>query len=94
MGRLFFDNPQGLFVPASLLNDLRRQLYAQIIVEYKTGVLPSVEKIVRKTASKWIIKTDDWIKISAIDLDDVDEIVYLLNEKTNVSDLKKLPKIN
>ena len=25
-------------------------------------------------------------------MDDVDEIVYLLNEKTNVSDLKKLPK--
>ena len=81
-----------MFVPASLLNDLRRQLYAQIIVEYKTGVLPSVEKIVRKTASKWIIKTDDWIKISAIDLDDVDEIVYLLNEKTNVSDLKSFLK--
>ena len=92
LGNLELHNPDGLFVPASLLNDLRRQLYAQIIVEYKTGVLPSVEKIVRKMASKWIIKTDDWIKISAIDLDDVDEIVYLLNEKTNVSDLKKLPK--
>ena len=92
LGRLFFDNPQGLFVPVSMLNELRRQLYAQIIVEHKTGVLPSVEKIVRKTAAKWIIKTDDWIKISAIDLNDVDEIVYLLNEKTNAGDLKKLPK--
>lgn len=42
--------------------------------------------------AKWVIKTDSLAKIAAIAPDETDEIIYLLNEQSDVNELKKLPK--
>lgn len=85
-------NPDGLFVPVSLFNELRRQLYAQISVENKKGNLPETDAPHRIQTAKWVIKTDSLAKIAAIAPDEADEIIYLLNEQSDVNELKKLPK--
>lgn len=85
-------NPDKLFVPVSILNDLRRKLYDIIPqTENKTVVLPKLS--VRKVQSaKWVIKTDDISCLQNINLNDVDEIVYLLDEKAKLEDVLNLPK--
>lgn len=85
-------NPEGLFVPVSLFNELRRQLYAQISVENKKGNLPETDAPHRIQTAKWVIKTDSLAKIAAIAPDEADEIIYLLNEQSDANELKKLPK--
>ena len=91
-GRFEVRNPDGLFVPVSLFNELRRQLYAQISVENKKGNLPETDAPHRIQTAKWVIKTDSLAKIAAIAPDETDEIIYLLNEQSDVNKLKKLPK--
>ena len=85
-------NPEKLFAPVSILNELRRKLYALIPqVKNKTVVLPELS--VRKFQSaKWVIKTDDISCLQNINLNDVDEIVYLLDEKAKLEDVLSLPK--
>lgn len=92
LGRLELCNPDKRFVPVSMLNELRRQLFAQIVIENKAGKLPPVEEARKKQPAKWVLKTEDLAKIAKIPLEEVDEIVYLLNEKTDGNMLKKLPK--
>lgn len=92
LGRLEFSNPQQLFVPVSLFNELRRQLYAQIVIEKKAGSLPATDNPRQIQAAKWIVKTDDLAKIADIPLEETDEIIYLLNEQTDINGLKNLPK--
>ncbi len=92
LGNLTVDNPQNLFVPASQLNELRRKLYAAVVVEKKAGVLPSVDSARVKKAAKLIVKTDRAASLAKIDLERVDEIIFVLEPKTTVDDLKNLPK--
>ncbi len=91
LGNLNVNNPQGLFVPASMLNELRRNLYEKIIPAHKSGVLPLVETRV-KSETKWIVKTDDVANLASLDLNDFAEIIILLNKSSQVSDFKSLPK--
>ena len=93
LNSLQVSNPQNLFVPASMFNELRRQLYGQIVPMQKVGVLPAGDPaIVHSTQAKWIVKTDDWQKISALPQDEISEIVYLLSEESNLNDLKNIAK--
>lgn len=76
---LTIQNPKGLFVPASVLNDLRRQLYAQITIEHKTPALPDTSKLKATTKEpSWIIKTDDLDLASKIS--GYDELIYVLSQ--------------
>lgn len=85
-------NEQGLFVPASILNELRRDLYAKIEIVKKKGELPDVFATREKQEPKLIVRTDDVSNIADINFDDVAEIEFLLDTDSNIPDLQKLPK--
>ena len=91
--KLQINNPENLFTPASLLNELRRDLYAKIRVESKTGTLPSA--LVRtsdKTAPQFKIKVDNLAYLQQLDLDKFVEIIYLIAPNSDISGLSSLPK--
>lgn len=92
LGELNVINRQDLFVPPSQLNDLRRDLYAKVKLVEKQVVIerPQVRKKTDKL--KWIVQIDDVKKCAKLDLDKIDEIIYLLSEKTLPDDIKILPK--
>ena len=92
--QLQIENPLKLFAPASLLNELRRQLYGQIKIEAPTGVLPAVPpRIASKTERpQFIIKVDNLNYLNLLNLDDFAEIIYLINPQSDVSALNRLPK--
>lgn len=91
LGNLVLNNNQKLFVPASILNDLRRDLYKQIIPQQKSGVLPKADSRISKSPL-WIVRTDNLANLSLLNVDDFAEIIFLLNEKSQVSDFKSFPK--
>ncbi len=91
---LTLQNPNALFVPASVLNELRRQLYAQITIELKAPTLPDTSKLKATTKEpSWIIRTDDLDLATKIT--GYDELIYVLSptdtpEKLAVLNQKKL----
>lgn len=92
LGQLIIENPQGLFVPASQLNELRRQLYAQIQPVWKHGSLPLISKKKTQNNPGWIIRTDRPELLSEINLNEAAEIEILLSEKFDAARLSGLPK--
>jgi len=85
------ENKKGIFVPVSALNNLRRELYKDIVITEKHGVLPPTT-IRQPFIPKWILKTDDLKKISELDLNDFSEIIVQVNTDFRLDDLKQLPK--
>ena len=85
-------NPQGLFAPLSLLNELRRQLYAQIKIENKYGILPLTSGRVKHASAQWIVKTDDISCLAQLDFAELAEIIVLLHPQMKLDVLKGLPK--
>ncbi len=85
-------NPQGLFVPASMFNELRRGLYESIKFEDKPRILPDIPQPFDSKEPKWIIKTDKIDSLSKIDLQEVDEVIFLLSVDTKPEVLRDLPK--
>lgn len=92
LNSLSIKNPEGLFVPVSKINDLRRKLYETININHKQGTLPKLSVKEQQMSQKWAIKTDNIDCLQDINLAEFSEIVYLINPKTNISDIKKLPK--
>ncbi len=90
--KLDIHNPEGLFVPISLLNELRRELYAVVVPEYKYGSLPIQTGRQNAAQGQWIIKTDRPTVLSALDLTSFAEIILLLSPDSSFSDVKNLPK--
>ena len=86
------DNPQGLFVPLSILNELRRGLYAQIVVPHKFGCLPVVAERTLPTAPKWIVRTDDLNNLNRLDMDTIAEVQVLLNAQMKPENLQGVPR--
>ena len=89
---LSINNPQGLFVPASVLNDLRRTLYAQITPAFPHPTLDLPAPRTLPIEAKWIIKTDNIRNLSQIDLSKIAEIIYLISPETTLDEVAKLPK--
>lgn len=89
---LHIKNDDGLFVPVSKLNELRRRLYEQIKPQYDHGSLPECGAAYVPETAKWLIKTDDLDNLSALDLENFAEIIYLIKPETKPKDLAKLPK--
>ncbi len=93
---LTVQNPNGLFVPMSVLNDVRRQLFdvlAQSVSETKSiPQLPAVHMKKEKTIQpKWRLKTDDLTVLKNADFSTVDEIIYEITPRTTVDDLTFVP---
>lgn len=89
---LHIENPQGLFAPISVLNELRRSLYEQIVPQDKTVVLPFIEPRRLPIAGKWIVKTDSFNAISLLDWQKIDEFIFLINPDTKTDEITKFPK--
>lgn len=108
MKELHIENPDKLFVPVSVLNELRRLLYAELEPEKIKRDLPPVNfktpqqpgQIQNSTTvpntspktPKWLIKTDDIQNVSQIDLATCDEISVLINPAFDIKTLAVLPK--
>ena len=90
---LHIENKENLFIPVSLLNELRRILYAKIKISEKTVTLPEIsERKTAKQAPRFIIKVDNLEYLNNLQLDDFAEVIYLLRHDSKVSDLQNLPK--
>lgn len=92
LDRLEIENPQGLFIPVSLLNELRRQLYEQIIPQYSLGQIDEVAPRQLPIAAKWIVKIDRADSVALLDWDEIEEVIFLISPETNINEVKKLPK--
>lgn len=93
LAELTVQNKQGLFVPMSILNELRRQLYTQIEPEHIVPTMPKTASMAKtQIAPKWIIKTDDVGTLADIDLDACDEIWVVTDIDFNVRTLDNLPQ--
>ena len=86
------DNPKNLFVPISLLNQLRRNLLTKLSPSIKHGLLPVLEKPVKSTSPKWIIKTDCINNLSELDLNQFEEVIICVTPALSPEDLHDLPK--
>lgn len=88
---LHIHNPDDLFVPASVLNDLRRDLYARLTRPDPVHHLPQTPTLqVSDRPALWSVKTDDLTLVPA--LTDYDELVFLLSPQTTPADLARLPQ--
>lgn len=92
LGNLKIKNNQGLFVPVSILNDLRRDLYAKIKMEERQIDIKIPQARIKPDKLRWIIQIDSSDKCDHLDLDKFDEIIYLLNENSNLEDISILPE--
>ena len=92
LNELTLQNPKGLFVPASVLNDLRRDLYSAIKITQEHPTLPTTPKL--KTSLQkpsWIIKTDD--RDLATQITGYDELIYVLSLSDTPEKLDELKNI-
>ena len=89
LNKLSIGNPQDLFVPLSVLNELRRKLYEQIEIKNEERSLPNTNTT-EHLFKGYIIKTDKPENLP--DLDDVSEIIVALSFDTELASLQKLPK--
>ena len=92
LAELTVENPEKRFVPVSLLNDLRRRLYEQIVpTEHKT-IIDTTE--IRRYAAepKWCVKTDNEACLTMLDKEKIAEFTILIDEDSRIEDIIKLPK--
>lgn len=91
-----FDNPQALFVPVSVLNELRRLLLTALASGNTLPALPRTPLIYKsrrkKGAPKWMIQTDQPDCLKGVDLSGVDEIGLVLNPDFKEEVLNAFPK--
>jgi len=92
LNNVIINNNNGLFVPVSVLNELRRLLYTQIEPQILSRTLPPLCMRQIGTTPKWIIKTDNIESLSKISRDDFAEINIVLSENTDLSQLSVFPK--
>ena len=89
---LKIENPQSLFVPVSVLNDLRRRLYQDLELPPKITALPPLPSALKNRKKEFVLKTDSAALLTKLDLTNMAEVIYLLNPETDVGLFKLLPK--
>ena len=92
LGNLSINNLHGFFVPVSMLNELRRDLYAKVKLVASETVIEKPQARNKPNKPKWIVQIDSLDKCARLDLRKIDEIIYLLDEETALEDIKSLPK--
>ena len=90
-------NPQNLFVPVSIFNDLRRQLLEKYATELtKTQQIPTLPPIPvyqnRKNTPKWRLKTDNAKILKSVDISTIDEIIIEINSHLTPQDIDFIPQ--
>lgn len=90
---LTVENKNNLFVPVSMLNELRRDLYSKIRIEQQHIELPEIYGSKRRDDKhRFVIKVDDLEYLNLLNLGNFAEIVYLINPHSDIKGLTKLPK--
>ncbi len=90
---LYLENKENLFVPVSILNELRRQLYMQIDVQSKMPKMPTYTfKKIEGSKPKWSLKTDQIHLFKDIDLSNFDQIIIDLNAELKETDFAFIEK--
>ncbi len=89
---LHIENPKNVFVPVSLLNHLRQDLYAQIQIEKQEKTLPAVSQRIPAKEARWLIKTDKIQSLSGLNPADFFEIIVEVSPELSVDSLKDFPK--
>lgn len=93
LNNLYLENEKKLFVPLSILNELRRQLYTQINVFTKMPKMPIYTfKKTKNGKQKWSLKTDQIHLFKDIDLSIFDQIIIDVNSQLKESDFNFVPK--
>lgn len=93
LAELHIENPTNLFTPASLLNELRRELYSQIKFEQPIVTLPKTEVRIKDAwQPKFAVKVDNLKYLENLDLNSISEIIYLISPNSDLSGLSRLPK--
>ncbi len=93
---IMIQNPNGLFVPMSVLNEVRRQLFEALTIAQTASkevpVIPMVHlKKEAVTSPKWRLKTDDLSVLQQVDLATIDEVIFEITPRTTVADLALVP---
>ncbi len=89
---LQIQNTNNVFVPMSLLNQLRRELYHQIVITPAVVSLPPLSKTHVPKGSQWLIKTDCLDVFSHLDFEKWAEMILVLSPNMTPKDLSFLPK--
>lgn len=90
--KLEIENPDGLFVPVSFLNELRRSLYEQIVPQYSETRGEDIIPRPLPFAAKWIVKIDRAEKAALLDWTKIEEVILVLSPDTTLGEVMKLPK--
>ena len=86
------DNKDDIFVPISVLNELRRNLYEQIVPDYCSTQPENINARKLPVEEKWIVKTDNVVNVSLLDWSKISEVIFLISPNTKLDDIRKLPK--
>ncbi len=89
---LHLENKEGYFVPISLLNELRRQLYALIDVDSKMPKMPAYTFKKEHEAPQWTIKTDQPWLLKKVDLSDFAQVIIEINPTLMEEEFSFIPK--
>lgn len=93
LAELTVQNKDELFVPMSILNELRRGLYSQIDITHIVPTMPKTVAMTKtSTPAKWVIKTDNVAMLADIDLNTCDEIWVVTDIDFDINTLAHLPK--
>lgn len=92
LGELQIENKKGYFVPASMLNELRRDLYAKVKVTKEQVKIEPVKPRKLSSNPKWAVKIDNKDYLADLPLNEIDEVIYLLNENSTITDLPRIEK--
>lgn len=93
LNELYLENKDNLFVPLSVLNEIRRQLYATVPVESIKVSLPVYNlKQSKNKTPKWSIKTDQYQLLKEIDLSFFDRIIIDITDELNIKDIDFIDK--
>ncbi len=92
LGDLHIENFYNLFVPVSVLNELRRQLYAKIVINNTMRELPVIDVKSGAVEAKWIVRTDSAEVIKVLNCDKLAEVIYMVSDDTSGDEWKSVPK--
>lgn len=92
LAKLSIENKTQRFVPVSILNDLRRKLYEQIVPTYPKAELEKVAIRNYAARPRWCVKTDNVNCLALLDKEKIAEFTVLIDEDSKIEDILKLPK--
>ncbi len=92
LGALCVENNDNLFVPVSILNELRRELYAKVLIENEVRKLPEFDSCKKYDKAKWIVRTDSPKVLQVLNFEKFAEIIFVISPEMKGDEWKIVPK--